>query len=183
MGTERKLRRPDLIPFAERGNRMTKTILPLPALLVLAALMPATLTPAAAQAQTAAETDAARAQVWALEQSIYAGRAKGNLSAYNDNLAKGYLAWPPVSDKPLGPTVLHNAASKLHASQEKLDMQFVDFSMNGNTAVIYYTTHRTRLADGTAVDNRFETTHTWIREDGKWHVFAGMARLVAAKKP
>jgi hypothetical protein len=141
----------------------------------------ASLTLTAAQAQTAEDMARARDEVWSLEKSIYEGRARGDLSAYADNLAKNYLAWPPVGPKPLGPTVLHKAASTQHVSQEKLDMEFVDFSMNGDTAVIYYTTHRTRLADGTAVDQKFETTHTWIREKGKWHVFAGMARLVPAK--
>jgi hypothetical protein len=58
-------------------------------------------------------------------------------------------------------------------------MTFMDFSLNQNVAVIYYKTHRTRLADGTPADDHFEVTHTWIREDGKWRVFAGMARLAA----
>jgi len=142
------------------------------ALTLAAALAPVTL-----HAQTAAEVETAKAQIWALERSIYAGRAKGDLSSYANNLAKGYLSWPPVSDKPLGTETLKASAARTHTSQEQLDMSFVDFSMNGDTAVIYYTTHRTRRADGTPCDDHFETTHTWLREDGKWHVFAGMARL------
>jgi hypothetical protein len=143
----------------------------------LALLLATGLAPLPLHAQTAAEMETARTQIWTLEQSIYAGRAKGDLTAYADNLAKGYLAWPPVSDKPLATSNLRASAAKSYASQEKLDMTFVDFSMNGDTAVIYYTTHRTRRADGTPCDDHFQTTHTWLREQGKWHVFAGMARI------
>ncbi|MFD2137221.1 nuclear transport factor 2 family protein [Novosphingobium resinovorum] len=144
---------------------------------MIALTFAAAFAPCALHAQSVAEIAKAKDEIWALERSIYAGRAKGDLSSYADNLAKGYLAWPPVSAKPLGTTTLKASAAATHTSQEKLEMTFVDFSMNGNTAVIYYNTHRTRRADGTPCDEHFDTTHTWLREDGKWHVFAGMARI------
>ncbi|PNU06632.1 nuclear transport factor 2 family protein [Novosphingobium guangzhouense] len=145
--------------------------------LALSAGLVTGIAPTTLNAQSVAEIEAARTEIWALERAIYAGRARGDLSSYADNLAKGYLAWPPVSTKPLGTTTLKASAASTHTSQEKLEMTFVDFSMNGNTAVIYYNTHRTRRADGTPCDDHFDTTHTWLREDGKWHVFAGMARI------
>ncbi len=56
-------------------------------------------------------------------------------------------------------------------------MEFVDLAFHGDTAVIFYKTHRTQRFDGTPVDESFETTHTWVREDGQWRVLGGMARL------
>ncbi|HZV09831.1 MAG TPA: hypothetical protein VFF94_08720, partial [Novosphingobium sp.] len=59
--------------------------------LMAGAALPAT----PASAQTKAEIDTARDTIWTLEQSIYAGRAKGDLRSYANNLAKNYLSWPP----------------------------------------------------------------------------------------
>lgn len=145
--------------------------------LVVLAFASLTAAPDVEARDSPAEIEKARTEIWALEQSIYAGRARGDLSSYANNLAQGYLSWPPVSARPLGAGTLKATAANTHTSQEKLDMTFVDFSMNGDTAVIYYNTHRTRRADGTPCDDHFDTTHTWVREDGKWHVFAGMARI------
>jgi ketosteroid isomerase-like protein len=136
-------------------------------------------------AATALETPAqAQAEIWALEQAIYAGRANGDLTAYIDHTAPDYLSWPPTMKKPMRMDVLQHSAATMHPkAHEVLTMQFVDFSLHGNVAVIYYTTHRTQRSDGTASDDHFETTHTWVRENGKWMVLAGMARPVPAPNP
>lgn len=125
-------------------------------------------------AQTEQEIGAAKDTIWAMEQSIYEGRARGDLSAYRNNVAPRYLAWPPTTAIPIG---AGNLPTTVTPSQERLTMEFRDFSMNGDTAVIYYVTHRTQRYDGTASDDHFETTHTWLKRDGKWVVFAGMARI------
>src|SRR3546814_16554712 len=65
--------------------------------------------------------------------------------------------------------------------QERLQMTLAGFAMNGDTAVIYYNTHRTRRSDGTPADDRFEVTHNWVREDGVWKVFGGMARAMTPR--
>src|SRR3546814_18600375 len=62
--------------------------------------------------------------------------------------------------------------------QERLQMTLAGFAMNGDTAVIYYNTHRPRRSDGTPADDRFEVTHTWAREDGVRKVFGGMDRVI-----
>ena len=60
-------------------------------------------------------------------------------------------------------------------------MSFVDLAFHGDTAVIYYTTFRTQRADGSPARYHFETTHTWVKENGKWHVLGGMARPTPAR--
>jgi ketosteroid isomerase-like protein len=133
---------------------------------------------AAAQSQT--EKQAAKDAIWTLEQSIYAGRAAGDLSNYVNNTSPDYVSWPPTVDKPMPYTNLKATASGgPKASKEHLTMEFMDIAVHGNTAIIYYKTHRTQRADGTLVDENFETTHTWVREDGHWQVLGGMARLKA----
>lgn len=116
-------------------------------------------------------------EIWSHELSIYAGRSHGDLKPYLASTARGYLAWPPFDEVPRGNNGLKATgramAGKTH---EKLKMTFLDMSLNGDTAVIYYKTHRTMLADGTAVDQHYEVTHTWVKQDGQWKVLGGMAR-------
>ena len=145
------------------------------ALGVAAALM--AVTPVAAQAATpSAEAEAAKTEIWTMEQAIYLGRSKGDMSNYANNTAAGYLAWPPVSAVPMGRSNFKEVPPEQRKSQEELKLSFVDFSLHGDTAVIYYKTHRTRLADGTPANDHFDVTHTWVKEGGRWQVFAGMAR-------
>lgn len=138
----------------------------------------AAVTPLAAMSsEPSEESQAAKEEIWALEQSIYAGRARGDISNYANNTAQGYLAWPPTMSAPMRSNRLTVAPPERRQTQEQLTMTFMDFSLNGSVAVIYYKTHRVRLADGTPADDHFEVTHTWIKEDGHWKVFAGMARF------
>lgn len=119
----------------------------------------------------------AQAEIWTKEQMIYRERGRGNLSAYIDNVANDYLAWPPFSAIPTGVDALKRSQTKMAVeNNEVLAMEFVSFAMNGNAAVIYYNTHRTRLPNGTPIDERFEVTHSWVHQDGQWKVFGGMAR-------
>ena len=119
----------------------------------------------------------ARAEIWAKEQAIYRERGRGNLRPYIDNVASNYLAWPPFSSVPTGVDALQKAQPKMAVdNKEVLQMEFVSFALNGDAAIIYYRTHRTRLPNGAPVDERFEVTHSWVREGGRWKVYGGMAR-------
>jgi len=126
---------------------------------------------------------AARDTIWTKEQSIYAGRGKGDLAPYLSALAAGYLSWPPFDPKPKGEDGIKATQRKMagHA-EEALAMTLDDFTLHGDTAIIYYHTHRSRLADGTPADETWEVTHSWVREDGAWKVLGGMARI-APKRP
>jgi ketosteroid isomerase-like protein len=144
-------------------------------MLALAAL---SLSPSLARADEASDKALAKSQIWPMEQAIYAGRASGNMSAYINNTASGYMAWPPQAAKPMGDATLKSTSGGIPpTSKEKLTMEFVDLAVHGDTAVIYYRTHRTMRFDGTPVDESFETAHTWVRENGQWRVLGGMARL------
>jgi ketosteroid isomerase-like protein len=142
--------------------------------LALVALM---LVPGVAAADEAADKAKAKDEIWALEQAIYAGRASGDMSAYINNTSPGYMAWAPQAPRPLGADNLRTTHAGVPVtSKERLTMQFVDLAYYGDTAVIYYTTHRTQVFDGSPSDEHFETTHTWVREGGHWKVLGGMAR-------
>jgi ketosteroid isomerase-like protein len=119
-----------------------------------------------------------RDELWSKELAIYEGRSRGDLSAYMANTASAYLAWPPFDEVPKGTAGLQETSRRLAGTtSERLEMTFLDMALSGDTAVIYYKTHRTRLADGTPVDQHYEVTHTWIREDRQWKVVGGMARI------
>lgn len=128
-----------------------------------------------AMAQTAEEIQAAKDEIWAMELSIYTGREQGNMDNYRNNVAQGYMAWPPVTATPMRATNLGRPGDRTE-NRELIALTFQDFSMNGDAAVIYYKSHRTRRSDGTPSDDRFDVTHTWLKRDGRWVVFAGMAR-------
>jgi hypothetical protein len=135
--------------------------------------------PALAQAQSPAKApdyEETKATLWALEQSIYAGRAKGTMAAYAANQSPYYRAWPvgwgPPPPKPVP------GAPPLNGAHEQLQMTFVDMAYNGHTAVMMYKDHRTRLPDGTPVDQYFEVTHIWSKEDGQWRLLAARPQAV-----
>ncbi|QVM84635.1 hypothetical protein [Novosphingobium decolorationis] len=132
---------------------------------------------AAAQPPSDAAWQAAKEAIWARELAIYNGRAKGDLAIYLASTAHGYKAWPPYAPLPKGNEGLKETGRRMAGKTlEALEMTFLDLALHGDFAVIYYHTHRTRLADGTPVDERFEVTHSWVRERGEWKVLGGMAR-------
>lgn len=117
-----------------------------------------------------------QAIIWAKEQAIYSARARGDLHPYLNSVATDYLAWPPFRAAPAGAEGLEQLQAKMAVeNHEQLVMHFDALALNGDTAVIYYDTHRTRLPDGRPVDQRFNVTHTWVRENGSWKVLGGMA--------
>jgi ketosteroid isomerase-like protein len=118
-----------------------------------------------------------QAEIWAAEQAIYAARGRGDLKPYIQAAARDYRAWPPFRPAPAGVEGLNQlGATMATQTKEKLEMRFVSLALSGDAAVIYYQTHRTMLPDGRPVDERFDVTHTWVREDGRWKVLGGMAR-------
>lgn len=120
---------------------------------------------------------AAQAEIWALEQAIYAARGRGDMRPYIDHVAGDYLAWPPRIPAPAGVDSLHALAGRMAAdNREMLTMTPIAFSLSGDAAVIYYSTHRTRRPDGSAADERFDVIHNWVREGGRWRLLGGMAR-------
>jgi hypothetical protein len=144
---------------------------------VVAALV-LTLTAGQSLAQSAAEIEKAKAEIWAKEMAIYAGRANGSVEYYFDNTSPDYLAWVYGTPKPFRRDVLAANGKKMASlNKEKIDTQFSDFTLHGDTAVIYYVNHRTVMPDGTAVDQVFDNIHVWVRENSDWKVLASMSRL------
>lgn len=156
-------------------------------IVILAAAVVALVSGSSAMGQSApehgsAEWNAARDTIWAKELAIYAGRSRGDLTAYQANTARNYLAWPPFNAVPQGNDGLQATGRKLAGqTREKLAMVFIDLALNGSTAVVYYSTHRTMRADGTPSDEHFEVTHTWVRDGDAWKVIGGMARARPAR--
>jgi ketosteroid isomerase-like protein len=136
-----------------------------------------------ADAAKDAAKDAARTAIWAKEQAIYAGRAKGDLGPYLSNTAPEFLAWPPYSPAPYGAQTMQGMESGWKdLNQEKLTMEFKDFTLRGDTALIYYLNHRTMLPDGKPVDQNWEIIHVWVLDHGDWKCLGGMQRLAGAAR-
>ncbi len=139
--------------------------------------------PLLACAQTPAEMDAARDILWAKEQAIYKGRSEGDLSNYLNNTSDQYVGWPPGAKVPADLTGLKAMAKSVAGqNQERLQMELADFTMSGDTAVIYYHTHRTVSPKGEAVNQRYAICHVWVREAGEWKLIGAHGRLKSARE-
>jgi hypothetical protein len=145
--------------------------------LVLAGFVLVTMA-ASVQAQSADEKTAVRDSIWAKEQKIYANRANGNLEYYIANTSANYVGWPPSAARPVALTGLKQDSKRMVGlTKEKLTMEMTDFTLSGDTAVIYYLNHRTVRPDGTAVDEKFENIHVWTKEGTDWRLVGAMSRL------
>lgn len=128
------------------------------------------------------ETIAARDAIWAKEKAIYAARGDGNLQVYADSISDAYVGWPPGLDEPGDSDYLRQAAANMAAMEnvdnEKLTMELTGFTRSGDTAVIYYRTHRTALPTGEPVDQRFHIIHVWTLEEGDWRLIGALGRML-----
>jgi ketosteroid isomerase-like protein len=145
------------------------------ALLGFAALHPAF-------AQSAEEKAKVEALLWEKEQNIYLGRAAGGLDYYLSQISENYVGWPPGQAVPADASRLRENAKRMTGNnQEKLTMEKTGFTMEGDTAVIYYRTHRTMRPDGKAVNEQFENIHVYTRRDEDWKLIGALARPMPGK--
>ncbi len=146
-------------------------------MLCLAVTPPLPAQQAPAKAHAADAVTVARDAIWAKEQRIYQGRAEAGLTYYLENTSDRYVGWPPGLAKPSNLDSLRKSSAGVNRkNSEKLEMSFTDFTLQDSTAVIYYQTHRTVMPDGTAVDERFDVIHVWVREGADWKLIGAMAR-------
>ena len=132
----------------------------------------------------AAQDDAvgqARDVIWAKEMAIYEGRSHGMIDFYLNNASPHFLAWTAGTPAPFRIDKLCAGAVALRGhDKEVIETTFRDFSLSGDTAIIYYQNHRTRLADGTLVDQTYDNIHVWQKDHGEWKVLASMSRPMPA---
>lgn len=141
--------------------------------------------PASGPEFSGAERAAIEADIWAKEAAIFEGRSQGDLTNYLSVTSKNYLGWPPVMAEPLPLDNFRKQSVDASALLgEEISFEKNGFTMNGNTAATYFTSHRTRLGQGFAedgnrdVDQFYENIHVWTLEDGEWRLISGMARLL-----
>lgn len=125
----------------------------------------------------------AESEIWAKELAIFEGRGEGDLSNYVNSASMAYLGWPPSLEKPsTRDNLVAMAAQSSALKGEVTEITKKGFTRDGDTAIVYFLTHRTRLGVGFAeedardVNQYFENIHVWTLEDGEWRLIAGMAR-------
>jgi hypothetical protein len=130
-----------------------------------------------------AELAALRDLLWTREQDIYRARGRGDLSQYESAITGSYLAWPPQHADPIDAAAFAREVRDFAGNgAEILTMTLTGFTADGDAAILYYTTHRTRLPDGQPADQRFEVVHVWLNRAGDWRLFGGMARATPQRK-
>ena len=123
--------------------------------------------------------DVDAAAVWALEQAIYEHRASGDTRYYSDISSKRYLGWPAPAEKPVPyETIRGFATGGEFQSGEVINLISDGITVDGDTAISFYTTHRTVRPGGQRVDERYENIHVYVRRDGDWRLLGAMSRRV-----
>ena len=141
----------------------------------------------AEEASSVSDAAAIEALIWEREMAIFVGRSAGDISNYLNATSAHYLGWPPsfAEPLPLGDFKAGADATK-GLKGEVTEVRRTGFTLNGNTALTYFKTHRTRLGEGMAapeardVDQYYENIHVWTLENGDWRLIGGMARPVDA---
>lgn len=119
----------------------------------------------------------ARRVIWAKEMAIYEGRSRGSVAYYLANASPNFLAWTAGTKAPYRLDTLRAGQAAMQGrDREIISTTFRDFVLSGDTAIIYYQNHRTRLPDGTEVDQVYDNIHVWQKTDGDWKVLASMSR-------
>ncbi len=135
--------------------------------------------------QVMGDEEAIRALIWERETAIFDGRSRGDISNYLNSTSAFYLGWPPGFEEPL-PLVDFKAGADAAKGLkgEVTNVQKMGFTLNGNTALTYFKTNRTRLGEAFEVDGSrdvnqwYENIHVWTLENGDWRLIGGMARPV-----
>ena len=132
-----------------------------------------------AHADTSADYEAAKAAIWAKELAIYDAWAETGLDYYIEHSSPHYVGWPPGTSRPSSLADLKQMQANLVVpNQEKRQITFDDLALQDDTAVLYYTTHRTMLPDGTPVDELLHICHVWVRDHtGDWKLIGALGRV------
>jgi hypothetical protein len=117
------------------------------------------------------------AAIWALEAAIYAHRAVGDSRFYPALASEHYLGWPAPAAVPIAKHWLTDLRDRgRFESGEVIDVWSNGISIDADTAISYFSTHRTRLPGGKAVDQRYENIHVWVRRGDRWELVGSMSR-------
>lgn len=118
--------------------------------------------------------------IWGKELRIYEMRAEGDMGYYLSLANPGYMAWPAPADGPLSYAALSNriGEGQLMEAGELITVAKKGLSFDGDTALAFFETYRTRRAGGEAVDERFENIHVWVKREVDWRLIANMSRPV-----
>ena len=133
---------------------------------------------AVAISSEAAKMTAAQ-QVWAQEQEIYARRALGDGMYYSSVSSEHYLGWPAPAAKPISyDSIRQQGTSGEFKSGEKIQVVSDGIALDGDTAISYFSTHRTVRPGGQQVDERYENIHVYVHRQGRWRLVGAMSRRV-----
>lgn len=117
------------------------------------------------------------ATLWDIEKEIYKGRAAGDMSYYASISARSYLGWPPQFGEPADYEALIAGFETFDmAPGEVIDLTYGGCTIDGDSGIIFYSTHRTQMSGGAPADERFETIHVFHRHEDGWQLMGGMAR-------
>ena len=131
----------------------------------------------AAPVRAASPAETALEEIWAMEAKIYAGRASGTMQPYVDAVSRNMLSFPFGTANPVDYDGFVESAKRFKGDKENNRVYLKGFYLTGdNTAVIFYRAHRTVRPEGAVVDEYWDTTHIYAREEGRWRLMSSINR-------
>lgn len=124
------------------------------------------------------ETDRREAEsIWAKELKIFENRAAGSMEFYLSIVAENFMAWPAWAGAPVefADMVKKFRESETFEKGEKIIATMKGIAIDGDTAQVFFQTHRTQLPGGEQANERFNNIHVWVRRAGDWRLFSNMS--------
>jgi len=122
-------------------------------------------------------SEAAQEELWNLEKTYMLNYKDKNIEVLTEFWDEKFIGWPEWAEKPVN---INNAKLALSKPSENKIISFKirrqNIVLKGNMAVVYYlievNLENRKQEKSTAT---YRIIHTWLNENGKWHILGGMS--------
>jgi len=114
--------------------------------------------------------------VWKIEEKYWEYWIKGDIEGLMTLIHKDFVGWPSSSKMPRDRKAAREFVEKFLAQTKLFAFEIKPASIKiiGNVAVVHYFLI-SKDPEGRQVGSTYRITHTWMKQDGRWHVIGGMS--------
>ena len=118
-------------------------------------------------------------RIWQLEESYWELWIKGDITAYLSLLHKDFIGWPSSNEKPSD----KNASREFvlnYLEQTKpfaFEIKPAAIKIINSVAIVHYILIW-QDKEGKQIGDSYRITHTWLEQEGNWHVIGGMSSKI-----
>lgn len=122
-------------------------------------------------------------KIWELERSYLRHLQAADLESLGEFWHEEFVGWPSHAAAPVDSSAAAASLSSLLGSVRVLSFELHPQMIRviGDLAVVHYLLYwELENADGTRSTSSYRITHTWLQEDGRWRIVAGMSSATHA---